>query len=52
MFACRNHWFGLPADIRAHINRAWRKLSSGDGTGITAHEAATTEALDHWATAA
>jgi hypothetical protein len=38
MFACRSHWFLLPADLRGRIWRAWR---SGD---FSEHAAALSDA--------
>lgn len=41
MFACRSHWFSLPAPMRSAI---WRAYDHGEGVGgdalLTAHAAA------------
>lgn len=47
-FACRQHWFSLPGEIRAGINRAWRNVTGHDG--IARLEAAQQRAHDWWAT--
>ena len=30
ILACRPHWFSIPSDIRARVNRTWRSGDIGD----------------------
>lgn len=48
IYACRQHWFELPVDIRQAITTAWRRVGLGDSAGIAAHGAATAAAVDYW----
>jgi hypothetical protein len=32
MFACRQHWFEVPTDLRRRLNDAWRRFQAGTGS--------------------
>jgi hypothetical protein len=48
IFACRRHWFALPAVVRRHINNAWADFMDGE-LELNELEAAQAEAFPHWA---
>lgn len=47
MFACKSHWFSLPADVRRDIWRAYRAWEGEAGT-LEQLEAQQARALAHW----
>jgi DNA-binding transcriptional LysR family regulator len=48
-FACRQHWYSLPADIRRRITEHWRRRRLWpNAENISNHEAAKEAAHDFW----
>lgn len=45
ILACRPHWYAIPAELRAEVNRTWRRFGIDPGPYLAAREAAV-EALN------